>query len=931
MAKGYIVPHTHWDREWRYPIWESTKKLVEMMDELIDILEKQPGYKSFMLDGQIIPLLDYLSYRPEKENRVKELIKEGRLLIGPWYTLPDLFPVSGESIVRNLLKGRQVAERLGRRLNVGYESFGWGQPSQFPQIYNGFDIDTVIVAKNVDHSRAPDCEFVWVGKDGSEVLATRLGNEARANFFMHTYMEAMNGKPYKDDGFMFQYDGGDLAIHRADLEGCEQDYFKLTYSQKIHEQNLRKLTLDSWHAVDDTLLKEHRIMMDGSDATTAQPQLLQLIEKINNVMKEDDIEFQMSSIEEYVELLKANLDQKDLVKVHGELRDGPPHALTGNALMTRPYIKQLNRKVQNAVFDIAEPLSAACGLLGGEYDKKFMNQAIEYMLLAHSHDCINGVTQDKTAEDVIYRMNQALELATVTTGECLKTILKNIDMSDFDDDGIMVMVANPLPFKRREIINCAIDLPREKDIWDFILQDMTGADANVQRIARDEVVIPVTGLYSRAEPFYADRHIVAFDSGELPAGGYKIFKVVPMSGMPRKTEAWAMPRSSRGKEIAISSDTLENEFIKAEIMGDGTVTITDKQNNNVFERLNRFESTGDVGDYWIYYPPYNNSTFSSKNCAAKTSLLENTELLSTIHVQIDMEVPAFAYRPQNYVRGRSERASEKTILPISVKYCLKAGEDFLRVHAEINNTARDHRVSVWFKTGIIPDKVYADGHFCMDERNVLPLKDGDGKYYTEMTTNPMQTFVSVCGGQRGFAVMSNSIGEYDAARIEELGLTLFRAVRNRICTEFRSFSDYDSQDGGQCLRKLVYDYAILPHNGQNGPIITKARQYTVGCRPVQFSVCKKLGGRLGFNQSFYSVEGACVSAFKKAETGSGYILRLYNPADHVCCAKAEFIKPIKRAWLTDLSEVKKHEIRITEDGITLDIGQNKIVTILLQF
>lgn len=49
--KGYIVTHTHWDREWRYSIWENRMYLVNLMDELLDTLDNNPEYKSFTLDG----------------------------------------------------------------------------------------------------------------------------------------------------------------------------------------------------------------------------------------------------------------------------------------------------------------------------------------------------------------------------------------------------------------------------------------------------------------------------------------------------------------------------------------------------------------------------------------------------------------------------------------------------------------------------------------------------------------------------------------------------------------------------------------------------------------------------------------------------------------------------------------------------------------
>ena len=42
---NYVIPHTHWDREWRYPIWKNRMLLIEFMDELLRILDTDPAYK----------------------------------------------------------------------------------------------------------------------------------------------------------------------------------------------------------------------------------------------------------------------------------------------------------------------------------------------------------------------------------------------------------------------------------------------------------------------------------------------------------------------------------------------------------------------------------------------------------------------------------------------------------------------------------------------------------------------------------------------------------------------------------------------------------------------------------------------------------------------------------------------------------------------
>lgn len=54
------------------------------------------------MDGQSVVLEDYLEVRPEKREIIEKYVKEGRITAGPWYTLPDLYPLDGECLVRNL-------------------------------------------------------------------------------------------------------------------------------------------------------------------------------------------------------------------------------------------------------------------------------------------------------------------------------------------------------------------------------------------------------------------------------------------------------------------------------------------------------------------------------------------------------------------------------------------------------------------------------------------------------------------------------------------------------------------------------------------------------------------------------------------------------------------------------------------------------------
>lgn len=101
----YIVSHSHWDREWYMPYEQHHMRLIELMDDLLELFEKDPEFHSFHLDGQTIILDDYLEVRPEKRAAVKRAIDQGKLQIGPFYILQDDFLISSESNTRNMLIG----------------------------------------------------------------------------------------------------------------------------------------------------------------------------------------------------------------------------------------------------------------------------------------------------------------------------------------------------------------------------------------------------------------------------------------------------------------------------------------------------------------------------------------------------------------------------------------------------------------------------------------------------------------------------------------------------------------------------------------------------------------------------------------------------------------------------------------------------------
>ncbi|MCZ1638540.1 alpha-mannosidase, partial [Enterococcus faecium] len=175
QKKVHVIHHTHWDFEWYFTTNESFVQLAYHLDEVMQALEdKQIDY--YLLDGQMSILDDYLTSFPEQKGRLSQLVKSGKLAIGPWYTQTDELIVRGESIVRNLNLGMELAESLGGYMNIGYLPDSFGQSKDMPKIYNGFGIQQAVFWRGVPNEVTTKREFHWGAEDGSSVLTSNIKN-----------------------------------------------------------------------------------------------------------------------------------------------------------------------------------------------------------------------------------------------------------------------------------------------------------------------------------------------------------------------------------------------------------------------------------------------------------------------------------------------------------------------------------------------------------------------------------------------------------------------------------------------------------------------------------------------------------------------------------------------------------------------------------
>lgn len=930
---GHVVSHTHWDREWRYPIWETRLMLVDFMDELLELLEsgKYPG---FLLDGQVAPVLDYLEVRPEMRERIKKLVVSGALQIGPWLILPDEYPVDGEAMVRNLMCGRRRAEELGGVFNVGYTSFGWGQTAQLPQIYAGFGMDVVMVGKRVDSSRAPKSEFLWRAPDGSELLTTRFGSYGRQNFYFKVHLSALFGVDHMGPDWVYDWADGGIAYHRADREQMEQDHFRLDAPAKWHPETVTpEMIEETWRTTRESMLENDRLMMNGCDYTAAQPMFPEMMKRLNQVDPDPDREWVHTTMPEYVDIMRREIDRSKLVVIEGELRDGPSGPVSGNALATRLYLKRLNKRAQNMLIRFAEPLSAAAAMTGVPYPKSMMDKAWEFLLASHPHDSINGVTQDKTALDVAGRLDQVVDLSQTLGNRAMQELVRRIDVSRFEKWDVLIVVFNPLPHPRREVVEAWVNMPdtskaggwpgspREPQMY-----DADGRAVSTQWQGRSAESYCVAELHTRAFPFHCQRNRLFFDTGVVPACGYKIFRAGAMRQSSGKGTMWADSEARTGTLLK-APNAIENEFLRIEMMPNGTFDLTDKRLNRVFRGLNYYEDRGEIGDYWINQRPMFDEAHTSLGCAARIWTEESGPLQATLVSEISMRLP------RQSIREQQRRGDQLDDLTIRTAVTLRASQEQVEVNVSFENRHEDHYLRVMFPTGL-QKATHADtgGHFIVDHRPIRPQGPMPEAVWPDMATLPQNNFVDVSDGKIGLAFLNDSLTEYEVLDNAErtVALSLLRAVKNWLCTEIRVGSSFPSQKGGQVFGHHEIRYAIRPHAGnwQQANIPLAAEQFNVPLRPVQTRAHE---GKLpGSQASLFAINNPMLrfAAFKQAEDRDTFVVRLYNPTGVVQRGRLQFAAALARAWETNLNEERQRELKVTKPKeLSVSAKPYKIVTV----
>ena len=842
QRRAHYVLSTHWDREWYQTFQDYRYRLVQLLDRVFDGLEDGRLQGPFQTDGQAIILEDYLEVRPERRPQIERFAREGKLVIGPWYVLPDEFLVSGESLIRNIELGRRVARAFGGRpSDAGFACDLFGHTSQMPQVFAGFGIRGGFIWRGLNPVAAR--HVIWRGADGTEMPCYRF-------------------VPVGYCSFAFQVRHANDRARVFDAEQVDTDL------SAYLEQEAEASEVDPL------------LVFDGGDHQEWDTEVYSVVA---GRMRRGDGRFAIvhSSLDAYLEEMLPQSDRIALT-VEGELREPGVHPaavdqqwLIPGVLSSRVWIKQQNAACQTALCHWAEPLGVMAGAaIGSAYPQGFLDVAWRWLLKNHPHDSICGCSIDAVHEDMKFRFHQALGIADRLTTQATRAIGAHV-AGEVTPDDLRVVVFNPLPQ--------AVDGPTELDLqiptdWPtfneffgfepkpaFRVFDAQGNELPYQRLAQAMGRSKVRVLDTRFPQSYKTNDVRVALPLSVPATGYTTLTV-------RAGEEGLPTRHPTTPGLATSERSMANEHLAVAVEPNGTLTVTDRETGQAYTRLLTFEDCADIGDGWFHGMAVNEQVYTSTACSADVALVHDGPFQATFRLRVPMRLPD-AFRFDGMTRSDAFIA-----VVIDSLVTLRRGARHVEVETTVDNRARDHRLRVLFPTGADADTYLSDAAFDVVERPIALRADNHNYRELEVETKPQQSWTAVFGADRGLAVVSVGLLESAVRDLPErpIALTLLRATRRTVMT--------DGEPEGQLQGPLTFRYWIVPLAGEpdRAGLCRLGQRLAAGLRAAQLRpedmayYRKGVEGPLPPAASLLRVEGDAVVTSLRRNTG-GIELRLFNP------------------------------------------------------
>ncbi|EGP5194674.1 alpha-mannosidase [Enterococcus faecium] len=867
--KVYIISHSHWDREWYMAYEQHHMRLIELIDDLLELFEVDPSFNSFHLDGQTIILDDYLQVRPEKRQAIQQAINEGKLRIGPFYILQDDFLISSESNVRNMLIGMEESRKWGTPVMLGYFPDTFGNMGQTPQLMKQAGISAAAFGRGVKP----------IGFDNQVLEAENYSSQYSEMWWKGPDQTAIFGLLFAN----WYSNGNEIPV--------EKEAALAFWKQKLADAEQYAST-------------NHLLMMNGVDHQPVQKDISKAIHLANELFP--DYEFIHSNFTDYLEAVQKDVPE-DLGSVEGELTSQETDGwyTLANTASARVYLKQWNTKVQRQLENITEPLATMAYEVSGNYPHDQLDYAWKTLMQNHPHDSICGCSVDSVHREMIPRFEKADEVGKYLAQDSLEQLTAAIDTTGFPKDSFPFVIVNTAGMNKTGEAEITIELERKRfaeGIPEQLYQELENLPKRKYHVeTKSGATIPAI-LSEETVQFGYD---LPKDRFRVPYMARMIKVTLPLENMPAFSwETFALVEGeakAEEKETMIhqSGRIIENGPLHLTIEKNGTITMEDRKNKRKLNNLHIFEDIGDIGNEYIFKQPFCDQPILSSNKEnSEVKVLVDTPEIAKISILQEMEIPVSAderleKEQQMVVEFRyrkAERSKEKRILQIKTIMTIRKDSKKIDFETTLDNQMKDHRLRVLF-----PTKLHVEHHEADSIFEVVKRPNHVSKSW-ENPTNPQhqQAFVNIHDEEYGVTVGNFGLNEYEVTEDGQIAVTLLRSVG-----ELGDWGYFPTPEA-QCLGEHRFNYSIELH-GPEEKFSTYLHAYAAQI-PFSTQQIKHHEGTLISKQQYLTIksETFAITALKRSKFSDKVVVRGFNMSSHL--EKLEITKDNGKTVILNLLE-----------------------------
>jgi len=171
----HLICNAHLDPVW---LWEWEEGAAEAMSTFRTAAEICEQNDCFVFNHNEVILYKWVQdYDPDLFKRIQRLVKTGKWhIMGGWFLQPDCNMPSGESFVRQILLGKAYFRKyFGVEPTTAINFDPFGHTRGLVQILAKSGYDSYLFGRPESVClKLPSDDFLWIGYDGSQVMATRF-------------------------------------------------------------------------------------------------------------------------------------------------------------------------------------------------------------------------------------------------------------------------------------------------------------------------------------------------------------------------------------------------------------------------------------------------------------------------------------------------------------------------------------------------------------------------------------------------------------------------------------------------------------------------------------------------------------------------------------------------------------------------------------